>query len=148
MRDRQGRHFETYHLTCPVCWALPGTSCIDEEYHELVTVHPSRRLSVAERNRRRASGWEPPELAERRRREHDAKVARAALFDPKLGPGVTAALQGRRPRNLVEPRRGPGSVNDAIQEATSPHGDSDAAEAEMSTGGPPTGEDRWSWFAA
>ena len=91
MRDRQGRHFETYHLTCPVCWALPGTSCIDEEYHELVTVHPSRRLSVAERNRRRASGWEPPELAERRRREHDAKVARAALFDP-------SSVRGSRPR--------------------------------------------------
>ena len=108
MRDRQGGHFETHHLTCPVRWALPGTSCIDEEYHELVIVHPSRRLSVAERNRRCANGWEPPELAERRRREHDAKVARAALLDPELGPGVTAALQGRRPRNPVEPRRGPG----------------------------------------
>ena len=63
-----GGEFETYHLTCPVCGALPGTSCM-EDFQELERVHPSRRMSVAERNRRHAaSGWEPPELAERRLR--------------------------------------------------------------------------------
>jgi hypothetical protein len=107
MRSRQGEEFETYHLTCPVCAALPGTSCIDEEYQELARVHPSRRVSVAERNRRRdASGWEPPELAERRLRRHQA-IARAPLSDPTLSPDVTAAQEGPGTRSRAEPGQGP-----------------------------------------
>jgi hypothetical protein len=149
MRNRQGEESETYHLTCPVCSALPGTSCIDEGYQELAKVHPSRRISIAERNRRHAaSGWEPPELAERHRREHDAKVARAPLFNPRLGPGVTAALEGRRPRNPIEPHRGPWSMQDAIQEPASSPRDAGAAEAGMSPGGLPADGDTCSWFAA
>jgi hypothetical protein len=46
MRSRRGDEPETYYLTCPVCGALPGTSCI-EDYQELARVHPSRRMSVA-----------------------------------------------------------------------------------------------------
>jgi hypothetical protein len=38
IRSSQGEDFETYHLTCPVCSALPGTSCIDEEYQELARI--------------------------------------------------------------------------------------------------------------
>jgi hypothetical protein len=34
MRTRQDQ-FETYHLTCMVCWALPGMTCIDSDYQEL-----------------------------------------------------------------------------------------------------------------
>ena len=68
MRDRQSEKPETCALTCPVCGALPGTSCIEDD-RELAEIHPSRQISIAERNyRRHASGWEPPELAERRRR--------------------------------------------------------------------------------
>jgi hypothetical protein len=86
--------FETYYLTCPVCGALPGTSCI-EDYQELERVHPSRRMSVAERNRRHAaSGWEPPELVERRRRERDAEAASA----PPPSTGTRAELDRYRPR--------------------------------------------------
>jgi hypothetical protein len=148
VRIRQGERFETYHLTCPVCSALPGTSCIDEDYRELAEIHPSRRVSIAERNRRRrASGWEPPELTERRIREHEARVARAPLFDPRLGPGVTAALEGRRPRSMVEPSRGPWSAGNAVQEAASDPAVAGAAEAGASAGGPPTAEDAWGWFA-
>ena len=52
--------------------------------------------------------------------DHAAKVARAPLFDPKL---VSAAPQGRRPRNSIEPHGGPWSVPDADQEpASSPEG--------------------------
>jgi hypothetical protein len=78
-------------------------------------------MGIAERNHRRhASGWEPPELAERHRKDHAAKVARAPLFDPKL---VSAAPQGRKPRNSIEPHGGPWSVPDADQEpASSPEG--------------------------
>ncbi len=35
MRGRQDKDPETYHLTCPVCSALSGTFCIDEDYQEL-----------------------------------------------------------------------------------------------------------------
>ena len=83
MRNRRGGESETYHLTCPVCGALPGTSCL-EDYQELERIHPSRRMSVAERNRRHAaSGWEPPELAERRLTKRNAEAASA----PRLGLG-------------------------------------------------------------
>jgi hypothetical protein len=34
MRFDQGK-FETYHLTCMVCGAPPGTTCLDEDYQEL-----------------------------------------------------------------------------------------------------------------
>jgi len=148
MRHGQGEKPETYHLVCPVCSALPGTSCIEDD-QELATIHPSRRLSIAERNHRRhASGWEPPELAERHRKEHAAKVARAALFDPRLGPGVTAALEGRRPRNPIEPHRGPWSVNDAIHDVRRSPVEAGAADAKMSIGGLPAERDTWTWFAA
>jgi hypothetical protein len=60
--------FETHHLMCMVCGALPGTTCLDEDLRELELVHPSRRLTIAERNWRTRNGWEPPELAERRER--------------------------------------------------------------------------------
>jgi len=127
MRSRQGEEFETYHLTCPVCSALPGTSCIDEDYHELVRVHPSRRVSIAERNRRHADGWVPPELAEGYARDHEARVARAPLFDSRLGAGVTAALQGRRPRATVEPQRGRWSAARATGQAPARAGDADVS---------------------
>lgn len=117
MRSRQGVEFETYHLTCPVCAALPGTSCIDEEYQEMPRIHPSRRMSIAERNRRTATGWEPPELAERRAREHQTKAVRGALFDPRLRSGVTAVLQGRKPGSEAEPRRGPWGTGAQVPEA-------------------------------
>jgi hypothetical protein len=148
MRDRQDGKPETSHLTCPVCGALPGTSCIEDD-RELAQVHPSRRMSIAERNYRlRASGWEPPELAERRRREQAVKVARALLFDPRLGPGVTAALAGRRPRNPIEPHRGPGSLDDATHDVRRSPVNAGAAEAKPSLVGRPADEDTWTWFAA
>jgi hypothetical protein len=52
---------EVHHLSCPACGVLPGTTCI-QDGQELERVHPSRRLSIAERNRRSAEGWLPPEL--------------------------------------------------------------------------------------
>jgi hypothetical protein len=89
MRGERDGEFQTYHLTCPVCGALPGTTCIGDAYQELPEVHPSRRVSIAERNRRwSADGWEPPELAERDRERLAAERARAPLFDPRLGPGA------------------------------------------------------------
>jgi hypothetical protein len=99
---RQVEEFETYHLTCPVCGALPGTTCLDEEYQELATVHPSRRMSVAERNRRRhENGWEPPELAERR----TAGRAPSATL-PVAGQGrAAAAIGGVRAGAWAEPAR-------------------------------------------
>jgi hypothetical protein len=91
---------ETHHLMCMVCGALPGVSCIDGD-QERSQVHPSRRMSIAERNWRSRQGWEPPELAERRREQRARQVARAPLFDPRLGPGVAAAVRtsatSRRP---------------------------------------------------
>ena len=94
MGNRRGGGSETYHLTCPVCGALPGTSCL-EDYQELERIHPSRRMSVAERNRRHAaSGWEPPELVERRLRERDGEAASAP--PPRLGPEPRPRAQGRR----------------------------------------------------
>ena len=109
MRVR-GDGFETYHLTCMVCGALPGTTCLDEDYQELAWVHPSRRVSIEERNRRFSNGWEPPEIAERRRRRKAEEIMRAPLFDPRLGSGVVAIVKGqgvtgRRPPRAANRRR-------------------------------------------
>jgi hypothetical protein len=96
MRTREDSFtFETHHLMCMVCGALPGTTCIDGD-QELAQVHPSRRMSIAERNWRSRNGWEPPELVERRRERRAEEAARAALFDPRLGPGVATVLKGGR----------------------------------------------------
>ncbi len=93
--------FETSHLTCMVCGALPGTTCIDDSFQELPEVHPSRRMSIAERNWRFRQGWVPPELAEKYRKQRAAEAQRAALFDPRLGPGVVAVLKaGKGSRRL------------------------------------------------
>ena len=75
--------FETHHLMCPVCGALPGTTCIGADFQELGQVHPSRRMSIGERNWRFRQGWEPPELVEQRRQR---RAAEGALFDPRHGP--------------------------------------------------------------
>jgi hypothetical protein len=98
MRWRRGDEPETYHLTCPVCGALPGTSCI-EDFQELERVHPSRKMSVDERNRRHAAfGWEPPELAERRLGNRDTAnvqgLQRAAWAVTGF-TGLTAETDGR-----------------------------------------------------
>src|SRR6266496_4182269 len=95
MRDRADQ-FETYHLPCMVCGALPGITCVDDD-QERAEVHPSRRMSIAERNWRSGNGWEPPELVARRRLRHREVTARAALFDPRLGPAAATAPQARRP---------------------------------------------------
>jgi hypothetical protein len=95
MQDRPDK-FEAYHLTCMVCGALPGVTCVDDD-QERAEVHPSRRMSIAERNWRSRNGWEPPELVERRRRRQAEVAGRAALFDPQLAPGVVAVLNGKRP---------------------------------------------------
>ncbi|WP_149264385.1 hypothetical protein [Actinomadura sp. K4S16] len=63
--ERQDPEYPTWHLMCPVCGALPGTSCV-QDGQEQRALHPSRRLSIQERNRRAAAGWVPPELAVRR----------------------------------------------------------------------------------
>ncbi|WP_439333578.1 zinc finger domain-containing protein [Trebonia kvetii] len=91
MRSRGSTEPGTYHLLCPVCGALPGTSCL-EGGDELTEIHPSRRMSIAERNRRAADGWEPPELAERYRDRRETDHVRAPLFDPHLGPRVATAM--------------------------------------------------------
>jgi hypothetical protein len=94
MEDRQDK-FETHHLTCMVCGALPGVTCVDGD-QERPEVHPSRRMSIPERNWRSRNGWEPPELVERRRRRRAEEAARAPLFDPRFGPGVVSVLKGKR----------------------------------------------------
>lgn len=105
MRWRRGDEPETYHLTCPVCGALPGTSCT-EDFQELERVHPSRRMSVDERNRRHAaSGWEPPELAERRLGNPDT----ANVQGLQRAVGASQETCGRR-EAVASPRREPGSV--------------------------------------
>jgi hypothetical protein len=94
MRDHADQ-FETYHLTCMVCGALPGITCVDED-QEREEIHPSRRLSIAERNWRARNGWEPPELVERRRRRQAEAARLAPLFNPRLGPGVVTVLKGQQ----------------------------------------------------
>jgi hypothetical protein len=101
MRVNQGK-FETHHLTCMVCGALPGTTCIDEEYQELAQLHPSRRISIGERNWRFRQGWEPPELVERRQRRRAEEKARAALFNPRHGPGAKPVRKALRRAGLVD----------------------------------------------
>jgi hypothetical protein len=59
MRAQQDQ-FETHHLTCLVCGAVPGTACADREFQELPEVHESRRMSISERNWRLDQGWQPP----------------------------------------------------------------------------------------
>jgi hypothetical protein len=76
---------ETHHLMCVVCGALPGTTCLDEDLRELEQVHPSRRLTIAERNWRTRNGWEPPELTERRGRT----AARSRPEQGPAGPGCS-----------------------------------------------------------
>jgi hypothetical protein len=56
MSGRNDAGFETYHLMCPICGALPQTTCIDWDFQELERIHLSRRMSVAERNRRSGEG--------------------------------------------------------------------------------------------
>jgi hypothetical protein len=82
--------FEIYHLSCMVCGALPGTTCVDDSYQELADVHPSRRLSIQERNRRSGEGWVPPEVVERHRKRRARETARGPLFDARLGPDTKA----------------------------------------------------------
>lgn len=100
VRFDQGK-FETYHLTCMVCGALPGTTCIDEDYQELPQVHPSRRMGIGERNWRFRQGWEPPELVEQRRKRRAEERARAALFNPRLGPETKAVRKALRRAGLA-----------------------------------------------
>jgi hypothetical protein len=100
MRFDRGK-FETYHLTCMVCGALPGTTCLDEDYQELAQVHPSRRMSIGERNWRFRQGWEPPELVERRRKRQAEERARAALFNPRHGPGAKPVRKALRKAGLA-----------------------------------------------
>lgn len=87
---------ETSPHTCMVCGALPGTTCIDDNYQELAQVHPSRRMSVAERNWRFRNGWVPSELANKYRKRRAQEAGRAALFDPRLGPGAQAVRKAIR----------------------------------------------------
>jgi hypothetical protein len=98
MRADQGR-FETYHLTCMVCGALPGTTCIEDD-RELAEVHPSRRMTISERNWRFRQGWEPPELVERRRKRSAEEAARAALFNPRHGPTAKPVRKALRRAGL------------------------------------------------
>jgi hypothetical protein len=100
MRFR-GDGFEIYHLTCMVCGALPGTTCIDDDYQELAEVHPSRRVSIQERNRRSAEGWLPPEVAKRRRKRRARERARAPLYDPRLGRETKAVQKALRRAGLA-----------------------------------------------
>ena len=86
MRFDRGK-FDTYHLTCMFAGRYPGTTCLDEDYQELAQVHPSRPMSIGERNWRFRQGWEPPERVERRRKRQAEEKARAA------GPAATAAAR-------------------------------------------------------
>ena len=95
MPTRQDKS-ETHHLVCMVCGAFPGTACIDRDFHELPQVHPSRRMSISERNWRSRQGWQPPELVEQQRTRLKQQAARAALFDPRLGPDAKAVQKAQR----------------------------------------------------
>jgi hypothetical protein len=53
-------------------------------------------MSIGERNLRFRQGWEPPELVEQRRMRRSKEAARAALFDPQLGPGAKAVQKALR----------------------------------------------------
>lgn len=87
------KKFEIHHRT-RVLGALPGTTCDGDQ--ELAEIHPSRRMSIAERNWRSGHGWEPPELVERCRKRRREEAAWAALFDPRLGPAAATRPGGSR----------------------------------------------------
>jgi hypothetical protein len=97
VRASQDR-FETHHLTCMVCGALPGTTCIDGDCQELEQVHPSRRMTISERNWRVRQGWEPPELVGQRRQRKAAQARQAALFDPRLASNAKSVRKALRLR--------------------------------------------------
>jgi hypothetical protein len=145
MGNRRGGEFEIYHLTCPVCGALPGTSCL-EDYQELERIHPSRRISVAERNRRHAaSGWEPPELTERRLKERGAETASVS---PVPGPRARDRARRRRPDVTgQEPYLGTWkSVKEQVWLAASAR-EEDAATAAGTSTASPGGDGARGWFA-
>lgn len=54
---------ETHHLMCTVCGTMPGTVGPGGDVRELAEVHPSRRLTIAERDWRTRNGWERSGLA-------------------------------------------------------------------------------------
>ena len=87
--------FETHHLTCMVCGALPGITCVDDD-QERAEVHESRRMSIAERNWRSRNGWEPPDWWSGAAGSGLRRPSGLPLFDPRLGPGVAAVLNGQR----------------------------------------------------
>lgn len=136
MRRRNGGEFEVHVLTCPVCGALPGTSCLNEDYQELAAVHPTRRMSVAERNLRTADGWEPPELTERRTRDQRERAPRAPVFITPLPEGqvpptdsardhVLAYLAGL-PKGTAVPRQ---ALRDIARQRTPQSGSRPASES-------------------
>jgi hypothetical protein len=53
-------------------------------------------MTVVERNRRSAEGWELPELAERHRWEQAARAALAPHFDPLIKSGAASVRKARR----------------------------------------------------
>ena len=107
-------------------------------------MHPSRRMSVAERNRRHAAiGWEPPELAERRLGKRDAASVRA------LQPAVGAARESsRRQAAVPAPRREPGSVTRPTRTDVSSHGGKATAWAVAGFSGLTAETVPRAWFAA
>jgi len=60
--------------------ALPGAACVDSDFHELLEAHPSRRMTISERNWRNQQGWQPPELAGREKQE----AALSTLFGLRI----------------------------------------------------------------
>ena len=141
MRSRRGDEPETYYLTCPVCGALPGTSCI-EDYQELARVHPSRRMSVAERNRRHAAtGWEPPELAGLRLRER-------GTGGTALSPHGAGTAPGGRPAQGAEPCGEPGTARPSATPAPGPACHEDRTTPRAGTQDPGADETARTWFAA
>jgi hypothetical protein len=116
MRFGRGK-FETYPLTCMVCGALPATTCRDEDYQELPQVHPSRRMSIGERNWRFRQGWEQPELVERRRKRQAEEKAGLPCSTHGMARGEAGA-EGpaeSRPDRLVT--GGPGLLSPGASRA-------------------------------
>ena len=58
-------------------------------------------MSIGERNWRFRQGWEPPELVERRRKRQAEEKARAALFNPRHGPGAKPVRRALRKAGLT-----------------------------------------------
>ena len=79
---------ETDHLMCMVCGPLPGITRLDEDLRELLEMHPSRRLTIAERNWRTRNGWEPPELAGRSERRVSRSRPRTSMAGSAYPPRV------------------------------------------------------------